>query len=109
MAKRIDAPVGAIEQLWILWTGFHDGVDYAGRHPLMNPYLDADLVVITAAKACERKRHAKSPLGGAVVHSAYTYGWMAGYLAAQRGLANASDKLPPNDATGVTDSPQITR
>ena len=98
MTKRIDASVGAsvgaIEQLWVLWTGFHDGADYARRHPAATPYLDADRVMTDAAMACERRQHANATLDPAIVHPAYTYGWMAGYLAELRGRENAVDGLP---------------
>jgi hypothetical protein len=80
-----------MERLWVLWSGFHDGAEYAYRHPTANPYLDADRVVTAAAAACER-RHASAPLDRTIVHPAYTYGWMAGYLAAQREQTNAGDE-----------------
>ena len=101
MTKTIDASAealagvsaGAIEQLWVLWTGFHDGADYARRHPAETPYLDADRVMTDAAMACERKLHAHVTLDPAIVHPAYTYGWMAGYLAELRNRENAVDGL----------------
>jgi hypothetical protein len=79
-----------MERLWVLWSGFHDGAEYAYRHPTANPYLDADRIVTTAAAACER-RHAGTPLDPTIVLHAYTYGWMAGYLAIQRELAGVRE------------------
>lgn len=91
MAIRASASVEAMERLWILWTGFHDGAQYARHHRLENPSLDADRIVATAASACERRRRASPPLDRALAHPAYTDGWMAGYLATQRELAGAED------------------
>lgn len=94
MARRTGASVEAMERLWILWTGFHDGAQYARRHPLENPSLDAERIVATAAAACERRRHASPPLDRTLAHPAYTDGWMAGYLAAQRDLVGVADEAP---------------
>ena len=91
MTKQTGAPAGAMEQLWVLWSGFHDGAEYARRHPTANPYLDADRVVTAAAAACER-RHASALLDRTIIHPAYTYGWMAGYLAIQREQMNAGNE-----------------
>ncbi len=91
MAKQTGAPADATERLWVLWSGFHDGAEYAYRHPTATPYLDADRTVTAAAAACER-RHASTPLDRTIVHPAYTYGWMAGYLAAQREMSSASSR-----------------
>lgn len=93
MARRASASVEAMERLWILWSGFHDGAQYARCHPLENPSLDADRIVAMAAAACEL-RHASPPLDQALVHPAYTDGWMAGYLATQRELAGVGDDDP---------------
>lgn len=93
MAKGTDAAASAVEQLWILWSAFHDGAHYARSHPAVNPYLDADHVVTTATAACKR-RYVSAPLDQAMVHSAYTYGWMAGYLAIQNELPGARDESP---------------
>ncbi len=107
MAKQTGAPAGAMERLWVLWSGFHDGADYAYRHPTENPYLDADRVVTIAAAACER-RHASATLDRTIAHPAYTYGWMAGYLAAQRELSGAGDESPHASAGGTTQMPRET-
>lgn len=107
MAKQTGAPVDAMERLWALWSGFHDGAEYASRHPAANPYLDADRVVTTAAVACER-RHASAQLDRTIVHPAYTYGWMAGYLAAQRELAGAGDETSCASASEAMQTPPET-
>lgn len=91
MRKQGSAPADAMERLWVLWSGFHDGAEYAYRHPTANPYLEADRIVATAAAACER-RHAGTPLDPTIAHPAYTYGWMAGYLAIQRELAGVHNE-----------------
>ena len=109
MKESADASAGAVERLWILWSGFHDGSDYARRHPATNPYLDADQVVRTAALACERKRRVSAPFDQTIVHSAYTHGWMAGYLATQRELRYVAEGLSPCDAANIIDSLRTTR
>ncbi len=91
MTKQTGAPAAAMERLWVLWSGHHDGVEYAHRHPTANLYLDADRVVTAAAAACERQ-HASALLDRTIVHPAYTYGWMAGYLTAQREQMDAGDE-----------------
>lgn len=66
----------------ILWMGFQDGTAYAHRHPSVMPHIDADRVVDAAQRACERMLEAVEPLDRGDFHPAYTYGWIAGYLAA---------------------------
>lgn len=90
----------AVERLWVLWSGFHDGAEYAYRHPTANPYLDADRIVTSAAAACER-RHAGTPLDPTIVHPAYTYGWMAGYLAMQREQAGVHEDRAPSNIRAI--------
>lgn len=79
------SPVGVENQemLWVLWTGFEDGLAYAERHPVTLPYLDVDRVVDTATVACEQGLEESEPIDWVVFRPAYTYGWMAGYLATQ--------------------------
>lgn len=113
MASRASASVEAMERLWIVWSGFHDGALYASRHPLENPSLDAERIVATAAAACEHRRHASPPLNWALAHPAYTDGWVAGYLATQRELAGDADEAPrESDAEqlcNVVAFPSLTR
>lgn len=103
MTKQTSAPASAMERLWVLWSGFHDGAEYAYRHPAANPYLEADRVVTTAAVACKR-RYATAQLDRTTVHPAYTYGWMAGYLATQRELTCEGDESSRASAGGATQS-----
>lgn len=107
MVKQVSASTGAVARLWVLWSGFHDGVEYAYCHPAANPYLDADLLVTTATTACERRR-ASAPLDEAVAQSAYTDGWMAGYLTVLRERAGARDESSSSSAHGIQASPRET-
>lgn len=100
--QQTDVSTDALEQLWVLWTGFGDGADYASQHPAATPYLDADKVVTLAAQACERRQQTNAPLDPALVHPAYTYGWMAGYLATQRGFDALASGAPLTDAASAT-------
>ena len=99
MARRASASLEAMQRLWILWSGFHDGARYARRHPLEHPSLDADRIVAMAATAGEQWRRERPPLDRALAHAVYTDGWMAGYLAARRDLASVADEAP--HATGA--------
>lgn len=107
--RQIDVSTDTLERLWVLWTGFRDGADYASQHPQVNPYLDADRVKTLADQACERRRHTNMPLDSALVHPAYTYGWMAGYLAARRDFGARADGAPLTGVASVTASQEIAR
>ncbi len=95
MPAETRAYVGAgnHELLRTLWTGFQDGLAYGRSHLTAAPHLEPDQVVDAAKIACERKLQMVEPLDRAAFHPAYTYGWMAGYLASHHGLDDAVDGL----------------
>jgi hypothetical protein len=97
MTAHVDTKVyvgaGNHDLLWILWTGFQDGLAYGRSHPARAPYLEPDDVVGAAKIAYERKLQVVEPLDRAAFHPAYTYGWMTGYLAAHYDLDDAVDGL----------------
>lgn len=100
---RVYVGAGNQELLRILWMGFQDGLTYGRIHPLADPALDAGRVVDAATIACERKLQTVEPLDRAVFHPAYTYGWMAGYLATHHDLGGAISGLSLMDSAGRVD------
>jgi hypothetical protein len=100
---RVYVGAGDHELLRILWTGFQDGLTYGRSRPMTAPYLEPDQVVAAANIACEHKLQLVEPLDRTAFHPAYTYGWMAGYLAAHHDLDNSFDGLAVLDSTNLDD------
>ncbi len=98
---KVYVGAGNHELLRILWTGFQDGLAYGHSRPTAAPYLEPDRVVAAAKIACEHKLQLVEPLDRTAFHPAYTYGWMAGYLAAHHDLDDSFDSLAVLDPTSL--------
>lgn len=98
---KVYVGAGNHELLRILWTGFQDGLAYGRTHADTASNQEADYVVDSAKVACERKLQTVEPLDRATFHPAYTYGWMAGYLAAYHDLDDGDGLLLSDPATHV--------
>lgn len=99
MLVNAQVSASSVEMLWIVWSGFHDGAEYARLHSAPAACLDAERVVVEAARASDRNLPSGVPLDLAAIQPAYRYGWMAGYLAAQRERESAVD-APLHDISG---------
>lgn len=99
MLVNAQASASSVETLWIVWSGFRDGAEYARLHSAPAACLDAERVVVEAARASDRNLPFGAPLEHAAIQPAYRYGWMAGYLAAQRERERAVD-APLHDVSG---------
>ncbi len=71
------------ELLAVEWDGFERG--YADAADVGSAPETADQIVEAAGRACARTLAGYVFLNREAFHRAYTHGWIAGYLAAQRG------------------------